>query len=236
MQLSKGYLFVKRVFDIVVSILGLIVTSPIWLIATIGVFISDPGPVFYVAKRIGKDNEEFSMYKFRSMRRGKANESVFRGEESRIFPFGKFIRATKIDELPQLLCCLAGTMSVIGPRPAAKDQMSVTRAGEFAIASTVKPGLSGPGALYDYIYGDTVDGEEEYEAKVLPTRLALEVYYVHNCSIWYDLQMVWDTVICVLMILFGKEPTKILTRLTENIKTKETVELEQEQLDIEIVR
>ncbi len=233
MQLSKGYLFAKRVFDIVASLLGLIVTSPIWLIAIIGVFVSDPGPVFYVAKRIGKDNKEFSMYKFRSMRRGKANESVFRGEESRIFPFGKFIRATKIDELPQLLCCLVGTMSVIGPRPAAKDQMSFTRAGEFAIASSVKPGLSGPGALYDYIYGDTVDGEEEYEEKVLPTRLALEVYYVHNCSIWYDIKMIWRTVICIFAIVLGKKPLKILAELKESIKTEEVVVVEQ---DVETVR
>lgn len=236
MQLSKGYLFLKRAFDIVASFLGLIVTSPIWLIAIIGVFVSDPGPVFYVAKRIGKDNKEFSMYKFRSMRRGKANESVFRGEEDRIFPFGKFIRATKIDELPQLLCCLEGTMSIIGPRPAAKDQMSFTRAGEFAIASTVKPGLSGPGALYDYIYGDTVDGEEEYEAKVLPTRLALEVYYVHNCSIWYDIKMIWHTVICILMIAFGKEPTKIKEELISCVKAKQTVELEQEQRGVETIK
>lgn len=221
MQISKGYLFLKRAFDIIASLLGLIVTSPIWLIAIIGVFVSDPGPVFYVAKRIGKDNKEFSMYKFRSMRRGKANESVFRGEESRIFPFGKFIRATKIDELPQLLCCLVGTMSVIGPRPAAKDQMSVTRAGEFAIASAVKPGLSGPGALYDYIYGDTVDGEEEYEEKVLPTRLALEVYYVHNCSLIYDIKLVFDTVICILMLLFGKEPTKIKDKLISCVNTEQ---------------
>lgn len=112
----KGYQFVKRAFDIVASLLGIIVTSPFWLIAMIGIFISDPGPVFYVAHRIGKDNKEFAMYKFRSMRQGKANESVFRGEEDRIFPFGKFIRATKIDELPQLLCCFLGTMSLIGER------------------------------------------------------------------------------------------------------------------------
>lgn len=107
----KGYDFIKRAFDIIASLLGIISTSPIWLIA---VFISDPGPVFYVARRIGKDNQEFAMYKFRSMRQGKANESVFRGEEDRIFPFSKFIRATKIDELPQLLCCFLGERGIIG--------------------------------------------------------------------------------------------------------------------------
>ncbi len=209
------YRFLKRTFDIVASLLGMIVTSPIWLIAIIGIFVSDPGPVFYVARRIGKDNKEFAMYKFRSMRQGKANESVFRGEEDRIFPFGKFIRATKIDELPQLLCCFLGTMSIIGPRPAAKDQMAITRGGEYAVASTVAPGLSGPAALYDYIYGDTIEDEKEYEEKVLPTRLALEVYYVNHRSVCYDIKMIWYTVVCILASVFGKEPKKIFDELLE---------------------
>lgn len=215
----KGYQFTKRIFDIVASILGMIVTSPFWLIAIIGIFISDPGPVFYVAHRIGKDNKEFAMYKFRSMRQGKANESVFRGEEDRIFPFGKFIRATKIDELPQLLCCFLGTMSLIGPRPAARAQMAITRGGKYALASTVVPGLSGPAALYDYIYGDTVEDEKEYEEKVLPTRLALEVYYVAHRSIAYDIKMIWYTVVCVCFSVLKKEPKKIYDELLESANT-----------------
>lgn len=218
------YGFLKRTFDIIASLLGMIVTSPIWLIAIIGIFISDPGPVFYVAQRIGKDNKEFAMYKFRSMRQGKANESVFRGEEDRIFPFGKFIRATKIDELPQLLCCFLGTMSIIGPRPAAKDQMAITRGSEYAVASTVAPGLSGPAALYDYIYGDTIQDEKEYEEKVLPTRLALEVYYVHHRSVAYDIKMIWYTVVCILCSVIKKEPKKIFDELLESAKEMQSVE------------
>lgn len=210
------YRFLKRIFDIVASLLGIIVTSPIWLVATIGIFISDPGSVFYVARRIGKDNKEFAMFKFRSMRKGKANESIFRGEEDRIFPFGKFIRATKIDELPQLLCCFLGTMSIIGPRPAAKDQMAITRGGECAVASTVAPGLSGPAALYDYIYGDTIEDEKEYKEKVLPTRLALEVFYVENSSVGYDIKMIWYTIVCIVCRVIRKEPKKIFNELLEN--------------------
>ncbi len=213
------YNCLKRAFDIVASLLGMVVTSPIWLVAMIGIFISDPGPVFYVARRIGKDNKGFAMYKFRSMRQGKANESVFRGEEDRIFPFGKFIRATKIDELPQLLCCFLGTMSIIGPRPAAKDQMEITRGGEYAVAATVAPGLSGPAALYDYIYGDTIEDEKEYQQKVLPTRLALEVYYVQHRSIGYDIKMIWYTVVCILCSIFNKEPKKIVQELLESAKS-----------------
>ena len=112
-----AYRIVKRFFDIFFSLLGLIATSVVWIVAIIGIEISDPGPIFYVAKRVGKDNRVFKMYKFRSMRVAReANEKKFKADEDRIFPFGRFIRATKIDELPQLLNILLGTMSIVGER------------------------------------------------------------------------------------------------------------------------
>ena len=140
------YLFFKRIFDIVCSFLGILFTSPLWLIAIVGIELSDPGPFFYMANRVGKDNKTFRMYKFRSMRQGKANEAVFRGDEDRIFPFGHFIRASKIDELPQLINIFIGDMSIVGPRPAAVDQMQITRGGKYAAAGNVQCGLSGPSA------------------------------------------------------------------------------------------
>ena len=101
-------------------------TSPLWLIAVLGIKISDPGPVFYMARRVGKDNREFRMFKFRSMRVDRdADESSFKADTNRVFPFGAFLRASKIDELPQLLNCFLGDMAIIGPRPASKDQVSV---------------------------------------------------------------------------------------------------------------
>lgn len=209
----KIYEFIKRIFDILAAVVGLIITSPVWLIATIGIFISDPGAIFYVAHRVGKNNRVFKMLKFRSMRKGKANESVFRGEEDRIFPFGKFIRATKIDELPQLLCCIVGTMSIVGPRPAAKDQTAITRAGKYAAVSEVKPGLSGPAALYDYLFGDTITDEKEYETRVLPTRLNLELYYVKYRSVGLDIKIIYYTIVCILASFIKKRPEKILSWL-----------------------
>ena len=110
------YKFFKRIFNIIYSLLGIIGTFPLWLIVIIGIEISDLGSVFYMAHRVGKDNRTFRMFKFRSMRQGKANEAVFRGDEDRIFPFGHFIRASKIDELPQLLNILTGDMSIVGER------------------------------------------------------------------------------------------------------------------------
>lgn len=213
-RVTVAYRTIKRAFDIVASFLGIVVTLPVWLIAIIGIEVSDPGPVFYVANRIGKDNKAFRMFKFRSMRVDKkADERSFKAETSRIFPFGALIRRLKIDELPQLLNILVGDMSVVGPRPAAKDQLDTVRAGRFAATAEMLPGLTGPGALYDYIYGDTVEDEAEYREKVLPTRLVLEVYYVRNKSVLYDIRMIWYTVVCVVCSIFGKEPKRIFSEL-----------------------
>ncbi len=192
---------VKRIFDIIASGLALIVLSPIWLIAAIGIELTDPGPVFYMADRVGKDNRQFKMFKFRSMKVDhNADETNFKADKSRIFGWGEFLRKTKIDELPQLLNVFAGQMSVIGPRPASVDQVAVTRAGQYAVISTLKPGLSGPSALYDYIYGDQIEDEEEYKEKVLPTRLDLDLYYIKIKNLWYDLKMIWYTVICIFCL------------------------------------
>ncbi len=214
----KGYLFIKRAFDIFAAVMGILITLPIWLIAIIGIEISDPGPIFYKAKRIGKDNREFTMWKFRSMRvpkiESEKSEASFKADSNRIFAFGEFIRRLKIDELPQLINILTGTMSVVGPRPASKDQTEIMRGGKYGIASTVKPGLTGPAALYDYIYGDSVEELEEYKRLVLPTRLELEAYYPEHCGIFYDIKMIWYTVVCVIASVFKKKPKKILNELT----------------------
>lgn len=208
------YQIVKRLFDIASSFLALVVLSPILIFAAIGIVVSDPGPVFYMASRVGKDNKVFKMYKFRSMRvDNSANEKSFKADKNRIFPFGEFLRMSKIDELPQLLNVLFGQMSVVGPRPAAVDQADITRGGKYAIASTVKPGLSGPSAIFDYIYGDKVEDEQEYEAKVLYTRMELDVFYVKVRTVIYDIKVIVYTVISILYTIFGETPQWMLDEL-----------------------
>ena len=114
---------------------ALIVLLPVFLIAIIGILISDWGPVFYCANRIGKDNKSFRMYKFRSMTIAKdADEKSFKADTNRIFKWGAIMRATKIDELPQLLNCVLGDMAIVGPRPAAQDQVVIMREGKYGIA------------------------------------------------------------------------------------------------------
>ena len=213
------YRFIKRLFDIVSSGLALIVLIPVWIIAIVGILVSDPGPIFYLANRVGKDNKHFRMYKFRSMRVDmNANEKSLRPDQDRIFKWGGIMRDTKIDELPQLINVFIGDMSVIGPRPASADQGEITRAGKYAATSQVKPGLSGPSALYDYIYGDQILDENEYDNLVLPTRLNLDLYYLKARSIGFDIKMIWWTVLSILV--HSKRPA-MLEQLKAWAKTVE---------------
>ena len=216
------YKYIKRFLDILCALLGIIGTSPIWIIAIVGILVSDWGPIFYTSTRIGKGNKPFKMFKFRSMREDKnANEASLRPDEDRIFAFGKLIRRLKIDELPQLLNILNGTMSVIGPRPVAKDQMELFRVGKWNLAAEVAVGLSGPAALYDFIYGDQFEDPEEYMEKVFQTRRELEYVYVKKMSFGYDVKMVVYTIICIFYALFGKECTWMLKEFVDAAKESE---------------
>lgn len=213
------YKYFKRIIDVICAVLGIIGTSPLWIIAIVGILLSDWGPVFYTSTRIGKGNKGFKMFKFRSMRVDKgANEASLRPDEDRIFAFGHFIRKVKIDELPQLLNILNGTMSVIGPRPVAKDQFDLFRTGKWNEAAKVAVGLSGPAALYDFIYGDQITDPDEYMEKVFEIRRELEYVYVKKMSFGYDVKMVVYTIICIFYALFGKECTWMLNEFVEEAK------------------
>lgn len=224
MQINKGYLFFKRAFDIFCAIIGLLLSSLVWLIAIIGIEISNPGPIFYLANRVGKGGKAFKMFKFRSMRVAKeANEKSFKADTDRIFKFGKFLRSSKIDELPQLLNILFGDMSVVGPRPASKDQVEIVRAGKYADIACMRPGLTAHSALYDYIYGDTIEDEEKYERLVLPTRLDLELVYIKKCGFWTDIKLIFQTVNCIIMTVLGKQPKKLLRKLEQMAEEERVV-------------
>lgn len=201
------YRFFKRFFDVVCALIGIIGTSPVWIASIIMIELSDPGPLFYFANRVGKDNKKFKMWKFRSMRvaRG-ANEASLRPDQDRIFWWGKVMRRLKIDELPQLMNILNGTMSIVGPRPAAVDQVEITRGGENAICAEVPCGLTSQSSLWDYIYGDQFEEEAEYNEKVLPIRLKLDVYYVKHASFCGDIKLIWWTILAILYTACGKYP------------------------------
>lgn len=218
MRPNLAYCFIKRLFDICSSGVALVVLIPVWLLAVVGIEISDPGPVFYFANRVTKDNRTFRMFKFRSMRVDKnANEKSLRPDQDRIFPWGRILRKTKIDELPQLLNVFLGDMAVVGPRPAAVDQIPITRGGENVIVASVKAGLTSPAALYDYLYGDEIEDEDEYMEKVAPTRLALDRYYIRKQTLGYDIKMIWYTVLCILGTIMKRPQVRILEEMIDAV-------------------
>ena len=204
------YRIIKRCFDFICAFIALVILSPIFLLTIIGILISDWGPLFYFANRVGKENKKFKMWKFRSMRVLRAPkegaEASLRPEQDRIFWWGQIMRRLKIDELPQLLNILNGTMSIVGPRPAAVDQVDITRGGENAIAATVPCGLTSQSSLWDYIYGDLFTEEDEYNEKVLPIRLKLDVYYVKHAGFCGDVKLIVWTVLAILYTACGKYP------------------------------
>ncbi len=124
--------------------------------------------------------------------------------DDRIYPFGKFIRKTKIDELPQLFNILSGTMSVVGPRPEDTDVAVKMYTGRYEEIFSVKPGLTSPASLFDYTHGEFYESEEKYIEEFLPAKLEIELYYVHNHSFLYDVKITAETALIIAKRILGK--------------------------------
>lgn len=200
------YNFIKRGFDLLFAVLFLLVFSPIYLLTIIIIKIVSPGPAIYKAVRVGKDGKLFECYKFRSMRvnSGKVRLTTLENDD-RIFPFGKFIRKTKIDEMPQVVNILKGEMSVVGPRPEDQENAEKVYMGEFKHIMDVKPGLTSTASLYDYTHGESFENEEQYENVFMPKKLKLELYYVYHKSLWYDMCLIIKTAWLIILKTCGKK-------------------------------
>jgi lipopolysaccharide/colanic/teichoic acid biosynthesis glycosyltransferase len=201
---------VKRLFDIAASSAALVVLAPLFAFVALGIRLSSEGPVFYRALRAGRDGLPFTMYKFRTMDsdRSAFGASITAARDPRIFPFGAILRATKIDELPQLINILKGEMSIVGPR--AEDPRIVQRhyRGLHWKTLAVLPGLASPGSIYNYTHGERLldrdDPERDYVERLLDTKLALDVVYVRDASFPYDLVVILRTVWVITSMTFGK--------------------------------
>lgn len=185
---------IKRVFDIVVSVLVLIVLSPVYLITAIIVKTTSPGPVFYVQERIGKNGKPFKMAKFRSMRVDAETDStpqLSSDDDPRITKFGKFMRKVRLDEIPQFWTVLKGDMSIVGYRPERQyyiDQI-LERAPYYNMLLLVKPGITSWGEV-KFGYAENVDEMIE--------RLKYDILYIENVSISLDLKILIYTVLIVI--------------------------------------
>ncbi|GHA59092.1 glycosyl transferase [Amylibacter ulvae] len=198
----------KRAFDIIVSIIVLIGTSPFFLIAVVGILLSSKGAIFYRAMRVGQGGEPFAMYKFRSMHVSTGGSVITAANDTRVFGFGAFLRKSKIDELPQFLNVLRGDMSIIGPRP--EDPKIVTDHYTDWMMKTldVRPGISSPGAIYYYGYGehliDDADPEGSYVQNLLPPKLAVELAYLQRANFWSDLGVAIQTALAICKVIAGR--------------------------------
>lgn len=215
------YRFVKRLFDIVCSALALVVSSPLWLVIAIGIKVSSKGPVLYRADRIGKNQKKFTLYKFRSMHQympevkgaGEQREGGYIANANRIFPFGGFLRKSKLDELPQLLNILMGQMSVVGPRPITEAGVKKHYIGKYDNVLTVRPGLACLDSLFDYAHGElVVKDNEEFDRKVAPMRDYLASLYVEKQSVGLDLHCIFRTVRLIVEIALLKKRAFPYTR------------------------
>ncbi len=203
---ERTYLTVKRVFDIIASLMATVVFLIPWAVISIIIKIQSPGPVVYKARRVGMDGKVFTLYKFRSMRvdSGKVHATTLRGD-SRIFPFGQFLRDSKLDETLQLINILKGEMSVIGPRPEDEENSDKFYMGQYEKILSVKPGLSSPASLYDYTHGENYSDEERYVREFLPKKMEVELYYVNHRNAVYDLSIILRTVVTIVLIVVGKK-------------------------------
>ena len=190
--LAWDQMFVKRVFDIVVSSIMLLVASPFFLMIALMLKTTDKGPVFYTQTRLTKDGKEFSIYKFRTMvvDAEKKSGPVKAGDKDpRILPVGHFLRATRMDELPQLINILKGDMSLVGPRPERPELARIITKNipEFEYRLKVKAGLTG----YAQIYGRYCTTSYD--------KLKLDLTYIRNYSFWLDLKLMFMTPKVLLM-------------------------------------
>jgi len=206
----------KRFFDIFVSILGLIILSPLFIAVSVAIKLEDKGPVFYRANRVGLNKNMFRMFKFRTMvvnadKSGPSSASI---SDPRITRIGKFLRKNKMDEMPQLINVLTGEMSLVGPRPEEKKFTDLFSEAESVIL-TVKPGITDWASIWNsdeaFLLEGSADPDKTYMEAIRPTKIQLQIYYVNNCSFFIDLK--------ILFLTFAKLLFNINLNLESKIKT-----------------
>lgn len=178
----------KRVFDFIISLFALIILSPLFLLISLIILIGDGTPVLFRQKRVGKNNELFTIYKFRTMKQGTENVASGKLENAnaKITRFGRILRATSIDELPQLFNILNGTMSLVGPRPLIPEETEIRELREKYNVYSIRPGITG---------WAQVNGRDNIS---LEQKALLDKKYVEKQSLGFDIKILIMTVLKVL--------------------------------------
>lgn len=189
----------KRLFDLAISIIALLILLPLLVVIGILVAIGSPGGPFYRQVRVGKKGKRFKLLKFRSMRPGSDKQSqITIGEnDSRITGIGKFIRKYKLDELPQLINIILGDMSIVGPRPEVPKYVELYTPEQLAVLN-VKPGLTDYASLKFFNENELLarsdNPHQTYVDVILPEKLRLNLEYIKNRNLLVDLQIIGKTI------------------------------------------
>ena len=184
---NTGNIIMKRIVDVVGSLMGIVITSPIMLLSALLIKLTSPGPVIFKQERVGLHNKPFHMYKLRTMERqapGEEKKAWTVRNDPRVTPVGKFLRRTSLDELPQLFNILRGDMSLVGPRPERplfvdKFKEEIPR---YMVKHQVRPGLTG-WAQVNGLRGNTS----------IRKRIEYDIYYIENWTMWFDMKIIFMT-------------------------------------------
>jgi lipopolysaccharide/colanic/teichoic acid biosynthesis glycosyltransferase len=190
----------KRIFDFLVSLFGLIIFSPLFLIIAVLIKLDSEGPVFYRGERVGKDGKPFRIFKFRTMVKDaeKLGGPSTSADDPRLTKLGKVLRKYKVDELPQLINVLKGEMSLVGPRPEVPSEVETYNEETKKIILSVKPGMTDLATLANLHEEEILKGSEDphqtYRKLIKPRKLKLAVEYVKKRSFWLDLVIILKTI------------------------------------------
>ncbi|MBR2797730.1 MAG: sugar transferase [Clostridia bacterium] len=183
------YVHVKRILDFLLSLLAIVVLSPVLLVISVVIHVTSPGPVLFRQKRVGQGKRHFMIYKFRTMRTDAPKDQpthLLQDPNAYITPVGRFLRRSSLDELPQLMNILKGEMAVVGPRPALWNQFDLIAERDRYGANDVRPGLTG---------WAQINGRDELPIEV---KARLDGEYVKRMSFGFDLRCILGTVVKVL--------------------------------------
>lgn len=219
---------IRRWVDVAAALLGLLILSPLFIVVAIWVKIDSKGPVFYRARRVGRGGTPFQLYKFRSMVTGadKHGPGITTLGDSRVTPVGRFLRRTKIDELPQLINVLIGDMSLVGPRPEDPRYVAVYTPAQRQLLN-YRPGMT---SAASFAYRDEArllagpDWETVYRNEVMPRKLALDLAYFQQRTLLSDLLLIWQTVIA--MFLTKSEPSMFPNRPFTGVRMRYLMSLD----------
>ena len=187
----------KRTFDILLSIFAIFLLFPFFLLVSLLIVIDSGFPIFFLQKRIGRDAKEFNIIKFRAMKKNNKNITITVSDDSRITRIGKYLRKTKIDELPEILNVLFGQMSFVGPRPDVKGYADKLKGANRKILA-LRPGITGPASLKyyneEYILSQKSNPKKYNDEVIFPDKVKINMDYFHNRSFFLDLKIIFATI------------------------------------------